>query len=120
MTIKDGKSRWPTYIALAVSLVIVVGIISPVSELLPILDTKYWQSRRTAHQRQIEGSLLPLIKQDLRIIHDIALKYGTDKVAKHSFEDMHEKYLSKIRYEKVKLLQIGLDCNMASGMHDEA
>ncbi|PNY24885.1 8-demethyl-8-alpha-L-rhamnosyl tetracenomycin-C 2'-O-methyltransferase [Tolypocladium capitatum] len=45
----------------------------------------------------------------------IARKYGTDKVTGHSYQSMYEKYLSPLRNLPVKMLEIGLGCNMDYG-----
>ncbi|KKP01963.1 hard-surface induced protein 5 [Trichoderma harzianum] len=44
----------------------------------------------------------------------IARKYGTDKVTTHKYQFMYDKYLSSIRDEELKVLEIGLGCNMVS------
>ncbi|RDA89907.1 hypothetical protein CP533_2511, partial [Ophiocordyceps camponoti-saundersi (nom. inval.)] len=46
---------------------------------------------------------------------DVALKYGTDKVTTHKYQFMYEKYLPSIRGLPVKMLEIGLGCNMDYG-----
>lgn len=43
---------------------------------------------------------------------DIAKKYGTDKVTDHQYWFIYDKYLPAIRNKKVKMLEIGLGCNM--------
>ncbi|PHH60195.1 hypothetical protein CDD81_1975 [Ophiocordyceps australis] len=45
----------------------------------------------------------------------IALKFGTDKVTDHSYQDMYDKYVSPLRNNRVKMLEIGLGCNMEYG-----
>lgn len=46
--------------------------------------------------------------------HEIALKHGTDKVTDHQYHYMYDKYLPAIRNEKIKMLEIGLGCDMVS------
>ncbi|KAB5514882.1 hypothetical protein GE09DRAFT_588054 [Coniochaeta sp. 2T2.1] len=46
---------------------------------------------------------------------DIALKHGTDKVTDHHYWYMYEKYLEPLRDKKVKMLEIGLGCDMSYG-----
>ncbi|UKZ73869.1 hypothetical protein TrVFT333_001523 [Trichoderma virens FT-333] len=46
---------------------------------------------------------------------DIALKYGTDKVTKHQYHFMYGKYLQPLRSERVKVLEIGLGCDVPYG-----
>lgn len=41
-----------------------------------------------------------------------AQKYGTDKVTTHKYQFMYDKYLSGVREEEIKVLEIGLGCNM--------
>ncbi|KAK5992944.1 8-demethyl-8-alpha-L-rhamnosyl tetracenomycin-C 2'-O-methyltransferase-like protein [Cladobotryum mycophilum] len=45
----------------------------------------------------------------------VAKKYGTDKVTTHKYQFMYDKYLSGIRDKRLKLLEIGLGCNMDYG-----
>lgn len=54
------------------------------------------------------------IETDRPSFQEIALKYGTTKVTTHRYHFMYEKYLPAIRDRAVKLLEIGLDCNMVS------
>ncbi|KAL6887612.1 hypothetical protein HDV57DRAFT_368046 [Trichoderma longibrachiatum] len=44
-----------------------------------------------------------------------AQKYGTDKVTTHKYQFMYDKYLSGVREEEIKVLEIGLGCNMDYG-----
>lgn len=44
---------------------------------------------------------------------EIASKHGTDKVD-HGYQYMYEKYLPVYRNKHVKMLEIGLGCNMVS------
>ncbi|KIM98372.1 hypothetical protein OIDMADRAFT_167198 [Oidiodendron maius Zn] len=46
---------------------------------------------------------------------EIALKHGTDKVTKHQFHFMYGKYLESLRGTRVKLLEIGLGCDVPYG-----
>ncbi|KAM5342842.1 hypothetical protein ACJ41O_013808 [Fusarium nematophilum] len=46
---------------------------------------------------------------------DVALKHGTDKVTAHKYHFMYDKYLKPLQAKPVKLLEIGLGCNMAYG-----
>ncbi|KAI0124720.1 hard-surface induced protein 5 [Xylariales sp. AK1849] len=47
--------------------------------------------------------------------HEIALKYGTDKVTSHHYWFMYDKYFPPIRHQKIKMLEIGLGCDMLYG-----
>jgi len=47
--------------------------------------------------------------------HEIALKYGTDKVTTHHYWFMYDKYLPIVREKRVKMLEIGLGCDMYYG-----
>ncbi|UNI23682.1 hypothetical protein JDV02_009488 [Purpureocillium takamizusanense] len=53
--------------------------------------------------------------QDRSSFEQVALKYGTDKVTSHSYQDMYDKYLAPVRNSPLKMLEIGLGCNMAYG-----
>ncbi|CAG8972746.1 hypothetical protein HYALB_00006837 [Hymenoscyphus albidus] len=46
---------------------------------------------------------------------EIAMKWGTDKVTGHNYHYMYEKYMEPIRDRKIKMLEIGLGCNMNYG-----
>ncbi|KAG4439331.1 hypothetical protein IFR05_005206 [Cadophora sp. M221] len=46
---------------------------------------------------------------------EIATKHGTDKVNPHHYNHMYEKYLDPVRDRPLKMLEIGLGCNMAYG-----
>ncbi|KAK6443065.1 transcription factor [Oleoguttula sp. CCFEE 5521] len=47
--------------------------------------------------------------------YEVALSHGTDKVTKHHYHHMYEKYLSPLRDRKFKMLEIGLGCDMSYG-----
>ena len=46
--------------------------------------------------------------------YEIAKEKGTDKVTVHSYHEMYEKYLPPLRNKKIKMLEIGLGCDMVS------
>ncbi|KAG8157639.1 hypothetical protein KVR01_012681 [Diaporthe batatas] len=46
---------------------------------------------------------------------EIAMAQGTDKVDPHHYEDMYEVYFPPLRHKKLKMLEIGLGCDMAYG-----
>ncbi|TPX17931.1 uncharacterized protein E0L32_011994 [Thyridium curvatum] len=46
---------------------------------------------------------------------EVALQHGTDKVTTHQYWFMYEKYLEPLREKKLKMLEIGLGCNMGYG-----
>lgn len=43
--------------------------------------------------------------------YDIALSHGTDKVTRHHYHHMYQKYLEPYREQPVKFLEIGLGCD---------
>ena len=45
-------------------------------------------------------------------LYDIGMKYMTDKVTKHHYETLYEKYLSRYRNTPIRVLEIGLGCRM--------
>jgi len=47
--------------------------------------------------------------------YEVAAKYGTDKVTAHSYHHMYEKYLPAFRMKRIKMLEIGLGCDMGYG-----
>ncbi|QIW96802.1 hypothetical protein AMS68_002320 [Peltaster fructicola] len=116
MALRDGsKHRWPAFIATTVGLLIVVGIFFRSRGQLPESATKYWPLGHAAQEAEHGFSLLPPVKQDAADFYIIALQYGSDKVVDHSYQDMYEKYLPKLRYDKIKLLEIGMGCDMSHG-----
>ncbi|KAK8061386.1 hypothetical protein PG994_007752 [Apiospora phragmitis] len=54
----------------------------------------------------------PFVASDAPSFHEIALKHGTDKVTTHHYWFMYDKYFPAIRDKKLKMLEIGLGCNM--------
>lgn len=60
----------------------------------------------------LAGKGSPNEAQSLPSFVDVALKHGTDKVTTHSYQHMYDKYLSPLQSRPVKLLEIGLGCNM--------
>lgn len=46
--------------------------------------------------------------------YEVATHHGTDKVTEHSYHDMYDKYLPALRHQKIKMLEIGLGCDMVS------
>jgi len=47
--------------------------------------------------------------------YEIAVKYGTDKVNIHHYEEMYEHKFAPIRHKPLKMLEIGLGCGQAYG-----
>ncbi|KAF1988460.1 hypothetical protein K402DRAFT_328586, partial [Aulographum hederae CBS 113979] len=47
--------------------------------------------------------------------YDVASRHGTDKVTQHHYHHMYEKYLGPIRTQPLKVLEIGLGCDMGYG-----
>ena len=47
--------------------------------------------------------------------YQVAKKFGTDKVTTHSYHKMYQKYLAPIRNQPLKMLEIGLGCDMNYG-----
>ena len=45
-------------------------------------------------------------------LYDIGNQYGTDKVTYHRYHNLYDKYLPSIRHKKIKMLEIGLGCDM--------
>jgi len=43
------------------------------------------------------------------------MKYGTDKVAAHHYQQMYEHRLAPFRDKRIKMLEIGLGCDMSYG-----
>jgi hypothetical protein len=56
---------------------------------------------------------LPLVKRPS--FFEIAYGHGTDKVTGHHYEQMYEHRLGPIRDKRVKMLEIGLGCDMGYG-----
>lgn len=64
-----------------------------------------------AHRRSSFGDEAVAGRPDFE---QIARQYGTDKVTTHKYQFMYDKYLSGIRDDQLKVLEIGLGCNMVS------
>ncbi|KAL3418757.1 hard-surface induced protein [Phlyctema vagabunda] len=47
--------------------------------------------------------------------YEIAMKHGTDKVRPHNYQYMYEPRLAPMRDQKLKMLEIGLGCDMSYG-----
>lgn len=47
--------------------------------------------------------------------YDIGTKFGTDKVTRHHYQQMYEHRLAPFRDRRIKMLEIGLGCNMDYG-----
>ena len=47
--------------------------------------------------------------------YDLAMKYGTDKVTTHNYHHMYHKHIAPLRYKPIKMLEIGLGCDMNYG-----
>ncbi|POS75632.1 hard-surface induced protein 5 [Diaporthe helianthi] len=54
-------------------------------------------------------------EEPLPSFFEIAKAQGTDKVGPHHYEDMYEVYFPSIRHKKLKMLEIGLGCDMSYG-----
>lgn len=50
-----------------------------------------------------------------KTFYEIAKEKGTDKVTDHSYQHVYDKYLPAIRNKRIKMLEIGLGCDMVSG-----
>jgi len=61
------------------------------------------------------SSPTPAPQATLESFYNIASKHGTDKVTTHSYHHMYTKYLEPIRTQKLKMLEIGLGCDMSYG-----
>ena len=46
---------------------------------------------------------------------DVGMLAKTDKIAGREYQTLYEKYLQPLRHTPVRLLEIGLGCNMAYG-----
>lgn len=51
-----------------------------------------------------------------KTFYEIAKEKGTDKVTDHSYQHMYEKYLPALRNKRIKMLEIGLGCDMVSNL----
>lgn len=55
----------------------------------------------------------------MQTLHELGLKYGTDKSHYHNYCNEYDKRLSHLRYEKVELLEIGIQHGSSLAMwHD--
>ncbi|RMY68050.1 hypothetical protein D0863_07383 [Hortaea werneckii] len=63
----------------------------------------------------LRSTLIMTFSSDLPSFYSIALSHGTDKVTKHHYHHMYQKYLDPVRATRLKLLEIGLGCDMSYG-----
>lgn len=49
---------------------------------------------------------------NLPSFYEVARTHGTDKVTAHHYEQMYERYLPALRHKRIKMLEIGLGCDM--------
>lgn len=101
------------YILLGVAaLLLLLGLVHQHDQ---VIDTvKSWQSQQDKASTGSTG--LPSSSTSKRpSFKEIALKYGTDKVTDHHYWYMYEKYLEPVREKKLKMLEIGLGCDMNYG-----
>lgn len=52
--------------------------------------------------------------QKKRSFYEIGKIAGTDKVTDHKYHYAYDRFLSPLRSQKVKLLEIGLGCDMVT------
>ncbi|KFX86715.1 hypothetical protein V495_08671 [Pseudogymnoascus sp. VKM F-4514 (FW-929)] len=64
---------------------------------------------------KVEDAKVEAPKVDRPSFREIGKKHGTDKVTVHRYHHMYEKYLEPLRDEKLKMLEIGLGCDMSYG-----
>jgi len=50
--------------------------------------------------------------------YEVGKLHDTDKVTTHSYQNMYEKYLPDLRHKKIKMLEIGLGCDMVRDSTD--
>lgn len=72
---------------------------------LPCSSGQKWQTRFTSVVGQ---------EKDNEYLK-LASQFGTDKVNYHNYDYLYSKYLAPVRYERLRLLEIGLGCNMRYG-----
>ena len=73
------------------------------------------QQRRQGNHKTHLTSLRSSNTASRPSFYDIALSYGTDKVTAHHYHHMYQKYLSPYRDRHLKMLEIGLGCDMSYG-----
>lgn len=113
MTAMNTKGRWPIYVGIAATLVFIIGMVHQSREHLPESIRKYTSFHDHAQEHQV--SKLDPVMQNAPSFYEIAIKHGTDKVTDHSYQDMYENYLPALRHKKLKMLEIGLGCDMSYG-----
>lgn len=53
--------------------------------------------------------------EEVESFRQMALKYKTDKVTSHSYQDIYGLYFPSLRNKSIQLLEIGIGCGMAYG-----
>ena len=104
------------YIILAAALVLLFTGIAHQSGGVDTLKEAYKAHAGKPSDGVSPGSSLPDPPPSNRLSwHEIASKQGTDKVDPHHYWFMYEKYLEPLRNKKIKMLEIGLGCDMSYG-----
>ncbi|KAH7330488.1 hypothetical protein BKA65DRAFT_597539 [Rhexocercosporidium sp. MPI-PUGE-AT-0058] len=80
----------------------------------------YLQYHNVSYHQHLDGQVVleeeaPEVAEPRLSFLEIATKHGTDKVNPHHYNHMYEKHLDPIRDKPLKMLEIGLGCNMAYG-----
>ncbi|CAI4212798.1 unnamed protein product [Parascedosporium putredinis] len=110
------RNRFYTVLAGVSCIMLLAGLVHMMD-----YDTAFQISRimHNGNEEQADQSDAPLMPAGGKVYqktwHEIALAAGTDKVTTHEYQYMYEKYLPSIRGRHVKMLEIGLGCNMNYG-----
>ncbi len=73
-----------------------------------VLIIIYYASESNENSSQIDLTE----KLNRSTLFHIGMKYNTDKIYTHHYETLYEKYLSHYRHTSVRILEIGLGCDM--------
>ncbi|EMD00584.1 hypothetical protein BAUCODRAFT_175520 [Baudoinia panamericana UAMH 10762] len=99
-----------------------IGLLLFVATFLHENDSVSYAWRGTIDSVGKDGSYTPPAsstasarKDNRPSFYEVALSYGTDKVTTHKYHHMYEKYLASLRDRPLKMLEIGLGCDMHYG-----
>lgn len=80
-----------------------------------MLTSAYRSPDKTQPNSETKTETKPEVVVKRPSFREIGKKHGTDKVTVHRYHHMYEKYLEPLRDQPLKMLEIGLGCDMSYG-----
>ena len=109
--------RMPAFIAAGATLLFIIALLHQHHDNIPVAKSlfKRYVTPSIDYPSPHNQLILPSSTKNPPSFFEIATKHGTDKVSTHSYQDMYEKYFPPLRHQPLKMLEIGLGCNMNYG-----